>query len=184
MSRSSRAALAAAIATLTSAACGGPTAPGTTDGPAAPVPTATEIAGLCDRACDHVAEAGCSHPNPECAVDCRESFSQFPKACQAALASVFTCYAKAVVQCGDTDVEVPSCAETVVALQACVDEHAELDPTYGGRRLPTSSTPEHSAERCGELPETPKLYECTGGPPKAGCVADPHEGADLYCCPA
>ncbi len=194
MSRAYFAAHAAALLTLMSAlACGGDAgdAPGGGGGGSgAPGDVATDVAALCATACDNASSGLCNNDNADCTTDCRESFEKMPRACAREVRDVLACYTKQTVVCdGEQAPSFPTCNPSVQALVLCVQKNppaqapTEEDPTYGGRCLPSSSTPEHSAERCGELPETPLLYECTGGAPREGCVDDPAGGGDLYCCP-
>lgn len=184
MSRAQLTASLAATVTLMLSACGGSASEGGKGAPAGPIGTDTDLAALCDRACENAQSGACNNTNPDCAADCKASLDEFPKLCNAEVKAVFSCYAEQTVVCGgDQAPSFPQCASTVVALGKCVQAHVEADPTYGGRCLPGSSTPENSETYCGALSDTPLLYECTGGAPRAGCVAEPTGGEHLYCCP-
>lgn len=187
MFRALSTALVAATVTLMSSACGGSDpAPGQPGGPGTPVDTSKDAAALCAEACENAQSGLCENTNPDCAADCTAAFEEFPDSCLDEAKAVFACYAQHTVVCdGESAPAFPGCTSALVALGTCMQAQAdhEPDPSYGGRCLPTSSTPENSETYCGALSDTPLLYECTGGAPRTGCVAEPTGADDLYCCP-
>lgn len=197
MLRSNRAALAA-VSTIFLLACGGAepsgtdtngggNTPGKGNGNGGPLqPPERQTRDICIEVCDKATAAQCND-NPTCKGDCISTIEQFPAECRAEIKGLFDCWSKHPFVCDEENTPaVQDCVDEAVALNQCVAEleNGEPDPTYGGRCLPGSSTPENSTAHCGELRATPKLYECSGGPPKAGCVDDPYGGHHLYCCPA
>ncbi len=133
MLRAHFAASIAATVTLMLSACGG-SAPdaGAPGSPAGPIGTDTDLAALCDRACDNAAEGACDNFNPDCAADCKAALDDFPVPCKAEVKAVFSCYAEQTAVCNGEQVPgFPQCTQALIALGACVQAQGEPDPSDG-----------------------------------------------------